>query len=308
VEKLNLDLLPIAFALYDERSVSGAARALNMSQPAVSMVLRKLRAQFNDPLFIRSPNGVTPTPRAHALVKASRPLVTRLQEDLLSEKTFDAAHGTRAFTFALSDIGEIVFLPRLIERLRREAPHCSIRSVSLAPPQLARAMEKGEVDLAIGYFPDLVQNNFFQQRLFTHHFACLMRAGHPLHAKRLSLKAFLEIEHAVVHAAGRSHELFEQFLAKKRIRRKIALHTPHFLSIPVIVSRSDLMATVPHALALYFTRLSPQFALAMPPFDMAGFDVKQHWHRKFHHDSRSKWLRNRVAELFNDETDEWRVE
>jgi hypothetical protein len=68
------------------------------------------------------------------------------------------------------------------------------------------------------------------------------------------------------------------------------------------------MATVPHALALYFTRLSPQFALAMPPFDMAGFNVKQHWHRKFHHDSRSKWLRNRVAELFNDETDEWRVE
>ena len=308
MEKLNLDLLPIAFALYDERSVSRSARALGMSQPAVSMALRKLRAQFNDPLFIRSPNGVTPTPRAHALIKASRPLVTRLQEDLLSEETFDAAHAARAFTFALSDVGEIVFLPRLIERLRREAPHSSIRSVSLPPPQLAKAMEKGEVDLAIGYFPDLVQNNFFQQRLFTHHFACLMRAGHPLHAKRLSLKAFLEIEHAVVHAEGRSHELFEQFLAKKRIRRKIALHTPHFLSIPIIVSRSDLMATVPHALALYFTRLSPQFALAMPPFDMAGFDVKQHWHRKFHHDSRSKWLRKHVAELFNDETDEWRVE
>jgi len=308
VEKLNLDLLPIAFALYDERSVSRSARALGMSQPAVSMALRKLRAQFNDPLFIRSPNGVTPTPRAHALIKASRPLVTRLQEDLLSEETFDAAHAARAFTFALSDVGEIVFLPRLIERLRREAPHSSIRSVSLPPPQLAKAMEKGEVDLAIGYFPDLVQNNFFQQRLFTHHFACLMRAGHPLHAKRLSLKAFLEIEHAVVHAEGRSHELFEQFLAEKRIRRKIALHTPHFLSIPIIVSRSDLMATVPHALALYFTRLSPQFALAMPPFDMAGFDVKQHWHRKFHHDSRSKWLRKHVAELFNDETDEWRVE
>ena len=85
-----------------------------------------------------------------------------------------------------------------------------------------------------------------------------MRTGHPRYAKRLSLKAFLEIEHAVVHAEGRSHELFEKLLERRRIRRKIALHTPHFLSIPIIVSRSDLMATVPHALALYFGRLAPR--------------------------------------------------
>jgi DNA-binding transcriptional LysR family regulator len=307
VEGLNLNLLPIAFALYEERSVSGAAKALGMSQPAVSMALRKLRAHFSDALFIRAARGVEPTPRAHALVKASRPLMARLQEDLAFEQTFDAARSMRAFTFALSDVGEIVFLPRLIERLHAAAQQCSIRSVSMPPPQIARGLEKGEIDLAVGYFPDLVHNIFFQQRLFTHQFACLMRAGHPLYAKRLSLKAFLEIEHAVVHAEGRSHELFEKFLERRRIRRKIALHTPHFLSIPIIVSRSDLMATVPHALALYFARLAPQqFAVALPPFDVAGFDVKQHWHRKFHHDARNQWLRRQVADLFNDATDEWR--
>ena len=307
MEKLNLNLLPIAFALYDERSVSGAAKALGMSQPAVSMALRKLREQFNDPLFIRTAKGVQPTPRANALVKASRPLVARLQEDLLSAQEFAAARSTRAFAFALSDVGEIVFLPRLIERLHAAAQHCSIRSVSMPPHLIARGLENGEIDLAVGYFPDLVQSNFFQQRLFTHHFACLMRAGHPRYAKRLSLKTFLEVEHAVVHAEGRSQELFEKVLERKRVRRKIALHTPHFLSIPVILSRSDLMATVPHALALYFARLAPeQFAVATPPFEVAGFDVKQHWHRKFHHDARSRWLRAQVAELFNDETDEWR--
>ena len=86
-----------------------------------------------------------------------------------------------------------------------------------------------------------------------------------------------------------------------------ALHIPHFLSIPAILSRSDLMATVPHALALYFARLAPQqFAVAAPPFEIAGFDVKQHWHRKFHNDARSRWLRRQVVELFNDATDEWR--
>src|SRR5262245_53494918 len=207
VEKLNLNLLPIAFALYDKRSVSAAAKALGMSQPAVSMALGKLRAHFNDPLFVRASRGVEPTPRAHELVKTSRPLVARLQDDLLSAQTFDAALSTRPFNFALFDIGEMVFLPRLIERLHIEAPRCSIRSLSMPPQHVARGLEKGEIDLAIGYFPDLVQNNFFQQRLYTDHFACLMRAGHPLYAKRLSSKAFLEVEHAVVHAAGRSHEV-----------------------------------------------------------------------------------------------------
>ena len=307
MERLNLNLLPIAFALYEERSVSGAAKALGMSQPAVSMALSKLRAHFNDPLFIRAARGVEPTPRAHALVKASRPLVSRLQEDLRLERTFDAGRSARAFTFAMSDVGELVFLPRIIERLRAVARHCSIRSVSMPPQHIARGLEKGDIDLAVGYFPDLVHNNFFQQRLFTHHVACLMRADHPMYAKRLTLKAFLEIEHAVVHAEGRSHELFEKFLERKRIRRKIVLHTPHFLSVPVVVSRSDLVATVPHALALYFGRLAPQrFAVAMPPFELAGFDVKQHWHRKFHHDARNRWLRRQVADLFNDATDEWR--
>jgi DNA-binding transcriptional LysR family regulator len=142
VDRLNLNLLPIAHALYDERSVSGAAKALGMSQPAVSMALRKLRAHFNDPLFIRAARGVEPTPRARALVEASRPLVTRLQEELLAERAFDAPRSTRAFTLALFDIGEMVFLPRLISGLRAEAPHCAIRSVSLPPEKLARGLEK----------------------------------------------------------------------------------------------------------------------------------------------------------------------
>jgi DNA-binding transcriptional LysR family regulator len=114
------------------------------------------------------------------------------------------------------------------------------------------------------------------------------------------------MEHAVVHAEGRSQEIFERFLERKRIRRKVVLLTPHFLSIPIIIARSDLVATVPHAVAIYFTRMSPDLALAMPPFDIAGFDVKQHWHRRFHTDPRNRWLREQVAQLFNDETDEWR--
>jgi DNA-binding transcriptional LysR family regulator len=307
VNTLDLNLLPIALALYDERNVTRAAQRLGMSQPSVSMALRKLRVNFNDQLFVRAPNGVAPTPRAHALIEVARPLVTQLYEGLLAEDRFDPAVTTRAFTFALSDVGEMVFLPRLLERLRAKAPRATIRSVSISPSETAAGLESGEVDLAIGHFPDLRRQSFFQQRLFTHHFACLMRANHPLRRSRLSLDAFLRAEHAVVHSGGRSQEIFERFLARKRLRRKVALLTPHFLSLPMIIARSDLISTVPHALALHFARLSPELAIAQPPFAIAGFDLKQHWHRKYHHDARSRWLRAQVAELFNDESDEWQA-
>jgi DNA-binding transcriptional LysR family regulator len=307
VNKVDLNLLPIAIALYDELNVSRAAQRLGMSQPAVSMALRKLRATFNDPLFIRAPNGIAPTPRAHALVEVARPLVTQLHEGLLAEDRFDPAVSTRPFTFALSDVGEMVFLPKLLERLRSRAPNASIRSVSMPPDELADGLESADVDLAIGYFPDLRRQSFFQQRLFTHHFACLLRAKHPMRRQRLSLDAFLAAEHAVVHAGGRSQEIFERFLERKRLRRTIVLATPHFLSLPMIIARSNVITTVPHALALYFARLSPELAIAQPPFAIAGFDLKQHWHRKYHHDARSRWLRLQVTELFNDESDEWKA-
>jgi len=308
MEKFDLNLLPIALALYDELSVSRAAQTLGMSQPAVSMALRKMRTTFNDPLFVRASRGITPTPRAHALIGMARPLVTSLHEGLLTEEQFDPSASTRPFTFALSDVGEMVFLPKLLERLRPQAPKAAIRSVSMPPEQIAVGLENGEIDLTIGYFPDLIRQSFLQQRLFTHHFACLMRAGHPLRAKRLTLEAFLAMEHAVVRAEGRSQEIFEQYLEGKKIARRIVLLTPHFLSLPMIIARSDLVTTVPHALALYFSRLSPELVIVQPPFDIAGFDLKQHWHRKFHNDSRNQWIRKQVAQLFNDESDEWRAD
>src|SRR4029079_6643994 len=163
----------------------------------------------------------------------------------------------------------------------------------------------GDVDLAIGYFPDLGQRKFPELRLFTHHFACLLRAGHPRRAARLTLKDFLALEHVVVRAEGRTQEVFERFLERKKIRRKVVMLTPHFLSIPVVIARSDLVATVPHALAVYFARLSPELVVAMPPVDVAEHDLNQHWHRKLDNDARNRWLREQVAQLFNDENDEW---
>jgi len=307
--RLDLNLLPIAVVLYEERGVGRAATRLGMSQPAVSSALARLRGAFDDPLFVRTARGMEPTPRAHALIATARDALARIERSVVAEMAFDQARSDATFTFALSDVGEMVFLPRILESVQREAPLASVRSVSLPPAELRRGLETGDIDLAIGYFPDLETSNYFQQRLFSHHFCCLLRADHPIAAKRLSVRQFMELGHVVVRAEGRSQELFERYLARKKIHHKIVLVTPHFMSLPMIIARSDLVSTVPHALGMYYSASSANIRTVLPPFaDLPQIVIKQHWHRKAHHDPRSQWLRRLMTRLFSQESDEWKEE
>jgi DNA-binding transcriptional LysR family regulator len=305
--KPYLNLLPIMVALDDARSVTRSGETLGISAAAVSMALRKLRAEFNDQLFIRTARGMVPTPQAERIVEKARPLLEQLQSKALLQERFDPVTARQAFCFALSDVGEMVFLPALLANLHREAPLASVRSVSMSPAEIANGLERGTVDLAIGFYPDLKQSHFFQQRLFTHHFVCLLRADHPVVKGRLTVRQFLALEHAVVRAEGRTLEMFEKFLERNRLHRKVSLMTPHFMSIPMIVARSDLIVTVPHALGMWFSATNANLRTVALPFRIRGVDLKQHWHRRYHEDARSRWLRQFVYGLFNDDTDEWKV-
>lgn len=305
--RLDLNLLPIAVALYEERGVSKTATRLGMSQPAVSAALAKLRKAFDDPLFIRTAHGMEPTPRAQALIAPARDVLSRVERDVLSGLAFDPATANVTFTVALSDVGEMVFLPKMLERLRMLAPLAALHSVSPPPRELRDGLETGEIDLALGYFPDLETNNFFHQRLFTHHFCCLLRADCSIGSARLSLKQFLELRHVAVHAAGRSQEIFERFLVRNKVRPKVVLITPHFMSLPTIIGKSDLVATVPHAVGMFFSGSWANIKAVLPPFpDAPRIVLKQHWHRKANHDARNRWLRKLVSELFTQESDEWK--
>lgn len=224
-----------------------------------------------------------------------------LVEDLLQEHAFDPRTSTATFTFALSDIGEMVFLPKLLQRIQREVPGASVASVTLPADQTAAALEAGSVDLAIGYFPDIKKNNFFQQRLFSHPFICLLRADHELRGSRLTLPQFLKLGHAVIRAEGRSQEVFERFLEKQKIQRRVVLSTPHFMSIPFIIATMDLVVTVLLAVGTSFSTFA-NIRLVKPPLEIPTFDLKQHWHRKYHEDPKNKWLRSMIVDLFNEDT------
>jgi len=299
MKTLDLNLLPIAVALYDELSVSRAAQRLGMSQPGMSRALRRLRDAFGDPLFVRRPTGIVPTPRAHAIVRAARPHLQRLQEDLVKGEHFDPAASTRPITLAISDVAELAFFPSVIEHFRVHAPKCPVRAVSLTGAELADGLESGDVDVAAGYFPALAARSFRQRRLSRHGFACLLRAGHPLWKRRLTVSAYLAAEHVVIQANARSQELLERFIERRRMRRKVAVYTSHVLSVPFIVMESNLMATLPYAVVTRFASLTSEVVAALPPFDIS-YDLKLHWHRRFDNEPRSIWLRDQLVAVFKD--------
>lgn len=304
---IDLNLLPVLVKIHDFRSVSAAATHLGMSQSAVSAALAKLRLKYGDPLFHRAGHGMQPTARMRVLIEPLREVLARVDSTLKSEPEFSPRTTERGFTFAMSDLGEMVFMPKILRRIRQLAPHACVRSVAASAAQIERGLETGEIDLAVGYFPDLREKSFLEKHLFFHHFVCLLRANHPITSTTLSRAQFLSLEHAVVYGAGRTYEIFERFLRSKKIHRRVVLETPHFMSIPFVISQSDLVVTVPHAIGVFVRSVHMDIRIAQPPMRTPRIDLKMHWHRNFQRDAQSRWLRDIVSGLFTDESDEWQA-
>jgi DNA-binding transcriptional LysR family regulator len=299
VRKVDLNLLVVLDVLLRLQSVTRAAAELGMSQPAISLALNKLRKTLGDPLFVRGSRGLSPTRRAESLAVPVRQVLDQIRNDVLRQPAFDPATTGRTFTFNMADVGELVFLPRLRAHLQAAAPGADLRTVSTPPAELAAALESGEVDLAVGYFPHLQGAVIYQQRLFSHSFVCMVRKNHPVFRTQMTKKQFLEARHVVVDQEGKSHELFEETLAAQGLARRVALRVPHFLAVPLLVAESDLVVTVPYAIGASFAKMA-DLKMLRPPIEVGLPEVKQHWHARFHHDQANRWLRGVVAELFLD--------
>lgn len=301
ITDVDLNLLVVFDALLRTRSVSRAARQLRMSQPATSLALNRLRKTFGDPLFVRTSRGIHPTPFSEAMAAPLEAIIDRIRADLLQQPTFDPATAQRTVTFNMQDIGELVFLPQILERLSELAPGLQLRTVNLPMPELERALRTGEVDLAVGHFPELMSAALYQQRLFTHTFVCIVRADYPTVGGELTRKQFLEGRHAVVHPAGQINDSLEAELQQQGLSRRISVRIEHFLAVPTMLERSDLIFTVPYAIGASLARLAA-IKLVKPPFKARPRVVRQHWHSRFHNDPANRWLRGLVADLFLDKT------
>ncbi len=294
VQDVDLNLLRVFDAVLHERGVTAAAARLGLTQPAVSNALARLRAVFGDGLFVRTAGGMDPTPFARELAEPVRQALALLEAALAHGPGFDPATSTRAFRFYMSDLGQVEFLPPLVERVQRTAPDVRLEAVAADLEHIGDALGAGALDLAVGFLPGLGPP-IKRRTLFRDPYVCLLRAGHP--TKRLTKKNFLAASHVLVTYRGGGHRVIEEALERAGIARRIALRVPHFTVVPMVLERTDLILTLPARVARVYERHG-SFKALPAPVPIPPAEVAVHWHERFESDPGNRWLREQIAELF----------
>ena len=295
--RIDLNLLRVFHQLMQDRQVSRAASALGLTQPAVSNALRRMRTMLGDELFLRTPKGMQPTPYAMQLAVPIAEALGTLHGALQVRASFDPMQSDRCFAVAMTDVGQIYFLPGLMHALAQQAPRVTLRVATVADASIAPAMTSGQLDLAMGLFPQL-QAGFYQQLLFRQPYVCLMRAGHAL-ARRATITraAFLDADHVRVEALGTGHRRVDDALAAQALHRRIRLTVPDYVALGHVLAQTDMLAAVPERFAACV--LAPHGLVTRPlPVRLPGSHIHQTWHAHVHRDPGHRWLRHMVAQQF----------
>lgn len=295
INDLDLNLLRLFDAVWRARSVSQAAQQLGLSQPAASQGLARLRHALGDALFERSGSGVRPTPRADRLAKAVQNALATLEEALNAPEDFDPLRSQRLVRVHLSDIGEARFLPDIVATLQKNAPGIRLAALALPHPQISAALDTGQLDLAIGYLPEV--SNTQQKALLNDRYVVLLRKGHPVLKQKtregLPLKALATLEFAAV----RTHADTLRILERMQWQHQLRLTVSHFLSLPEIVRHSDLAVLMPRNFAQGFAAAG-ELEMLEPALPLQDFTVSMHWSVRFENDPCMRWLRQELMRNF----------
>jgi len=301
---LDLNLLRVFDQVMAERNLTRAARNLSMTQPAVSNALNRLRDALGDRLVARSGYGVEPTPRALALWPAVADALRQL-ESSIAPGDFDPAQASTSFTLAMADATAAVVVPGLVGILEREAPGVSIRTVPLTTRDPRRLLDEGTVDLAVGFFPAVVADlgaqaqggrlaAFEHERLYDGVYMCVMRKGHALAKKTLTLDQFCAARHMLVSFSGRPYGFIDEALASLGRQRRVVLTVNQFFTAGLVVETSDLLTVLPRHF-IHVTGRQEQLAAKPLPFEVPQVNVDALWHRRQSQRPAHAWLRNAIA-------------
>ncbi|QNM97674.1 LysR family transcriptional regulator BsrA [Chitinimonas koreensis] len=294
LHQLDMNLLRVFDALVQEGNLTRAAQRLHMSQPAVSNALARLRRQLDEPLFVRTARGLTPTAAAQALHGPVRTALRLLQDALAPPPAFDPASAGQRFSVAMNDYAQCALLPSLLARMRSQAPGVTLHIRPDAADDLPTQLAAGSLDLAIDYLhfdsPELSYAPLLEEQLVV-----IARRGHPAMADgRLGMAGYAAAEHVTFpDRAGRGSPL-EIVLGSAKLRRRSGLCVPSYMCIPAVVATSDLLGTVPLRLARQFAALpivSAPLPLAMPPLQVSLI-----WHHGRDADGGLQWLRRQIAD------------
>ena len=295
IKDIDLNLLRLFDAVYRTRNVSRAAELLDMTQPAASQGLTRLRTLIHDPLFMRGAGGVQPTPKAQRLAEPVRQALATLEQALGETAGFEPAQSARSFHIHMSDIGEARFLPALMVALREQAPGVRIETRPLPRDQITEALDAGRIDFAFGFLPMVKETQRLQ--LLADRYVVLLREGHPFTRRKRTGKALLAALHELEFVGVRSHADTLRIVQELRLEGRMRLVTEHFMVLPSIVMATDLAAVMPRNIARGF---EGGCAIVEPEFPQRDFVVALHWSRRFEADPGNHWLRGLIEQLFRD--------
>lgn len=294
---LDMNLLRLFEAVYRLGSVSRAADALGLSQPAASQGLTRLRLALGDALFVRANGRMRPTLRAERLASVVQPAMSAIHDVLKDEDTFDPSRSRMTLRLHMSDIGEARLLPELMATLHRDAPGIRVHTAPLPHAEIADALETGSIHFALGFLPSV--NGTERVELIRDRYAVVVRAGHPRASTakpRTSIQELRRMEYVAV----RSHSETLRILQQLGLDGRLVLTSAHFLALPAIIARTDLAVVMPQAIARRFVD-ADRYALLPADLPRSTFTVSLHWSRRFESDPAHRWMRQLFVGLFKDQ-------
>jgi DNA-binding transcriptional LysR family regulator len=291
MRSLDLRLLGILDALIAERNVTRTAERLHMTQPAVSHALAKLRRAFGDPLFVPTRGGMAPTSRALEIAAPARTALEAMGQAFAKRAAFAPAAARQTFRVATNDYVSFMLLPKLLRRLRDEAPGVRLQISAFDPARDWVQLEHGTLDFAVAYFKS-VPGGLHSRGVFAERYCCIARRGHPAIRKRLTLAQYLALEHIVMSPFITG--LVDERLAEQGKRRQVALAIPQFLLIPELVAQTDFLATMGERVARRFAARLPLQVFPLP-LAVERVAITLVWHPRRHAELGHQWLRGVIA-------------
>ena len=293
----DLNLLLAFDVLMRERNVTRAAESMFVTQSAMSHTLHRLRQQLDDPILVKSTNGMQPTALALALVDPVRQLLQEMERLLASPQAFDPAVSQRRFSIAATDYMELLLLPELSRLIERAAPSVDVHVKRTDSAFPLTQLENGSLDLVLGFASVLEPPAHLHcDHLFMDSMACIVRAHHPKIHHAPDLNDYLAAEHLLISRTGSQVGVIDAKLAEMGLERRIKLIVPHFLSAPLILAQTDMILSLPYRLAAEFQKLVALQILPVP-LALPSYDLAMIWHPLWEKDPAHSWLREHITAI-----------
>lgn len=292
LSKVDLNLFIVFDAIYTEANLTRAGQIVGITQPAVSNALARLREAFNDQLFMRTAQGMVPTPMAQNIIGPVRQALQLLRVSVQESRTFNPAQANKIYRISMTDLSETVMLPQLFQRLRRMAPNVHIESFLTKRREMTKELAAGRLDFAV----DAPLNTDPQVRhvkLYEDKYVCVMRQGHAMAKDKLTLDEYLGLTH--VHISSRRNGLghVDLALGKMGLQRRIALRSQHYLMASTVIEQTDMVMTVPQS----FAQRNGLHAVDLPLKDLSNVETHLYWHESTDQDPANRWMREQMIEM-----------